>query len=45
MPTMTSLPGEMKERTGNRNGVERGMSMSITFRWLLPGADVVGDAS
>lgn len=32
------------EQSGKASGwIERGTRMSITFRWLLPGADVVGD--
>jgi hypothetical protein len=31
-----------KEREAEGVWIERGMRLSVTFRWLLPGADVVG---
>ncbi|KAF7968015.1 hypothetical protein HWV62_32183 [Athelia sp. TMB] len=31
------------EQSSETRWIERGTRMSITFRWLLPGADVVGD--
>lgn len=27
----------------SQSWIERGVRMSVTFRWLLPGADVVGE--
>ncbi|EPT00809.1 hypothetical protein FOMPIDRAFT_46959 [Fomitopsis schrenkii] len=36
---------ESEDKTGSPVLLERGVRLSVTFRWLLPGADVVGDAS
>ncbi|RDB19951.1 hypothetical protein Hypma_013039 [Hypsizygus marmoreus] len=35
------ISGEQATSTGT--WIERGVRLSITFRWMLPGADVVGD--
>ena len=36
---------ESEDEEGSPVLLERGVRLSVTFRWLLPGADVVGDAS
>lgn len=33
----------VSQSSTSEDWVERGVRMSVTFRWLLPGADVVGD--
>lgn len=34
----------VEDLDGGRRWVDRGVRLSVTFRWMLPGADVVGDS-
>jgi hypothetical protein len=36
-------PNSTGPSTSNGHCIDRGIRLSVTFRWLLPGADVVGD--
>ena len=38
-------PGEGSESNGGWQWQERGVRVSVTFRWLLPGAEIVGGES
>ncbi|CAA7259377.1 unnamed protein product [Cyclocybe aegerita] len=43
--SLSTVDGDSIDASGLEKGawIERGVRMSITFRWLLPGADVVGE--